>query len=471
MPGAIDRFEPSGAYFGGLGTDQFLVAESNISANTPLPPWTDDQFFYVPFMDKSTTNESEGFQARTKAFGAGLDCQPVDQKNYTAEAYEDFIIGSNSRYTFEFTLPDLHGKTITCAVREPFQISSASPFNDGRGEECQTGAVAMELVLMLNATGTATAAEKEFCARRVVLGWVRDPGNICTRNTTTRFNNKSALFMNCGAKLIAGDADVITDGEGRVQHVSGLRVTSGPSPDFLRQHFTNGFENLLQQSHGYLFRDYGAVWHNDSYTSDFMNYFLAKRAGNLRLTDPSLPVPTLKEVTERLYPVYSKLFAIWLGVNMEKLLVPTSPGTTRTVDGLSNERHIRLYLSQPLFIISECILGTYVIVAIIVYVWRPDRFLPRMPTSIAAVIGLFAASTAVRDLQGTSQLTKNQRRQHLEELDKRYGYGTFLGADGSLHVGIEAEPLVRVAPLPGIIEKVQTGLSKVSTGLSEKFRT
>jgi hypothetical protein len=83
-----------------------------------------------------------------------------------------------------------------------------------------------------------------------------------------------------------------------------------------------------------------------------------------------------------------------------------------------------------------------------------------MPTSIGAIITLFAASEAVHDMRGTSLMTKTERKQHLKDLQGLYGYGKFVGADGLLHEGIEKEPLVDAVPLLGIVQKVQAGFSQ-----------
>jgi hypothetical protein len=45
--------EASGAYRGGTGEEQFLVAESNLTRNTALPSWTDDSMFYLPVFAES----------------------------------------------------------------------------------------------------------------------------------------------------------------------------------------------------------------------------------------------------------------------------------------------------------------------------------------------------------------------------------------------------------------------------------
>ncbi|UPX11454.1 uncharacterized protein EKO05_0002060 [Ascochyta rabiei] len=66
-----------------------------------------------------------------------------------------------------------------------------------------------------------------------------------------------------------------------------------------------------------------------------------------------------------------------------------------------------------------------------------------MPTSLAAVITLFASSAAVMDFRGTSSMSNRERERYLADLDCRYGYGSFVGSDGAVHVGIEKVPFVR----------------------------
>jgi hypothetical protein len=187
---------------------------------------------------------------------------------------------------------------------------------------------------------------------------------------------------------------------------------------------------------------------------------MIRQNNDSRLLDPNLGVPSPKEITERFYPTYSKLFAIWLGVNKDKLLVPRQKDSTTMIQGTTRELQIRIFFVKPLFIIAEVILGLYTIVALCIYLWRPGRFLLRMPTSIGAVITSFAASEAVLDMRGTSLMTKKERKRHLKDLKERYGYGRFVGTDGVLHEGIEKEPLVDAVPLLGIVQKVQTGLSQ-----------
>jgi hypothetical protein len=222
---------------------------------------------------------------------------------------------------------------------------------------------------------------------------------------------------------------------------------------------------MLRQAHSYIFQRRYWQWHNDTFATDFLNYFMVQQAKDNRLLDPSLHLPSPEEIGERLGPTFSKLFAIWLGINKDKLLIPQTKRSTAAIRVTTKELQIRIFLVRPLFITAELILGLYAIVAVCIYLWRPGRFLLRMPTSIGAVITSFAASEAVSDMRGTSLMTKRERKRHLEDLQARYGYGKFVGTDGILHEGIEKEPLVDSVPLLGLVKKVQTGLSQKAFGL------
>ncbi len=133
-----------------------------------------------------------------------------------------------------------------------------------------------------------------------------------------------------------------------------------------------------------------------------------------------------------------------MGSYMNRLLVPYSTADSPNLDGWRVVLEQRVVLSTPMFVIAECILCIYVIVAIMVYLRRPGRYLARLPTSIASVVAMFAASAAVMDMRGTSYLSEKDRAKYLEKLDVRYGYGSFVGGNGGrVHIGIEKTPFVR----------------------------
>ncbi|KAH7135259.1 hypothetical protein B0J11DRAFT_575858 [Dendryphion nanum] len=463
VQGAPGSDNPSGAYTGGYGLDQFLVAESNYTAKTPLPPWTDNRFMYIPFFNNASGYRREDVQmrARTQLFGANLACTKIDAQDYTADVFIDRVNG-NSTSRFIMTMRNDAGRRVTCE-QQGFKVLNgpSADLEVVPGENCQSGQVAMELVLAMSATQNASKADHEFCDQTTILGWARNSGYSCKTNTTkTSFDNKNAVFVGCRPRFVVGIADVLVDSDERIRDVFTNTSSSELAQEDFQAHFSNDPSNMLSQSNRYLLPQSIVSWHNDSVASDFMNYFMAKQQDNNSIIDPKKPLPTIDEITGALYPVYQKLFAIWLGLNRNKLFLPSDPTTNPPVQGVVIAYESRIFISKPLFVVAEVILGTYAMVALIVYAWRPGRFLPRMPTSIAAVIALFAAGSAVEDMEGTSMFSRKERREHLKALGHRYGYGKFIGQDGLVHVGIEKEPFLKAYPEPGLVEKIQTGLSK-----------
>lgn len=105
---------------------------------------------------------------------------------------------------------------------------------------------------------------------------------------------------------------------------------------------------------------------------------MIKPHNDSRLVNPDTPVPTLEDIAQRLYPTYSKLFAIWLGINKDKLLLHREEGSRTAVQCQVLERRIRIFLSYPLFAVGEIIFVTYAIVTLCIYLWRPGQYLPRL---------------------------------------------------------------------------------------------
>jgi hypothetical protein len=443
-PNEVDTFSTdiaSGAYQGGNGEDQFLVAESNTSSNTPLPSWTDDSLFYLPFFAEEArpvqANKSY-FEATTQGLGADLDCTELKVGNNFA------LDVSNSTYSIQFdmnmTIKHDTGD-VRCGVTRLVSPGTVTAGPLGNEIACVSGPTANELVTMVKPRQNATQHEREVCMSTLVFAWMRWSNGTCPLGTKTTMDPKKSLFVQCRPKIVTGSAHIQVDASGRLQRpVANVTMNERANNTQL---FSNSVSNIIGQSNLYLFRYTGGDFHNDSFAGDYMNYFMRRWTNSTRLIDPTQPVPTFDEVIRPLNKAYSKLFAIWLGINKKNLFVPLESGAATPVSGYRVQPEQRLFVSTTMFIISQAILSTYVIVAIWVYARRPGQYLARMPTSIASVIALFAASTAVEDMRGTSHLDKKGRARHLERLDSRYGFGSFIGGgDGRVHIGIEKCPLV-----------------------------
>jgi hypothetical protein len=130
-----------------------------------------------------------------------------------------------------------------------------------------------------------------------------------------------------------------------------------------------------------------------------------------------------------------------LGTHYNKILQTSNQ--TILVAGSTLSPEARIFVSSPMFLLSIVILGIYILFTITLYVRRPWRILPRMPTSIISHIPFFAASYALQDLATTSATSEREHSSDARGLRQRYGFGRFIGTDGKAHIGIEREPLVQ----------------------------
>ncbi|KAF2623217.1 hypothetical protein BU25DRAFT_414485 [Macroventuria anomochaeta] len=420
----------------------FLASETNYTRNTTMPAWVDDAAMYVPFLISNSTAQvpGGGYKARTRYFAANPNCKPlVFDQDYRLRLAMNWTPtqGSNSSWTFAIKVPSRNATDVWCYAGREAEAVALGPYFRDQSEDTSPprGKTAVELLRDINSR-YASRYEADTCQSSAIVGWMRtiDFGEAKSNNT---------FLMACQPKLLVGEADVHVDSNGVLQSPATNRsLDADQSAQALSRYTTNGTDNLIAQSNRILFRSGFSGYHNDSFTGEKFHYFINRAAGDLRFTDPNAPLPTYEDVIEPLTKAYQRLFAIWLSVNKDILFVPAS-STTAQIPGFVVAPEQRLFLVTPLFIISEVILGIYIIVSIVVYLRRPGAYLPRMPTSIAAIIALFASSAAVRDLQGTSHMTNKERNKYLKELDCRYGYGSYVGGDGSVHVGIEKAPFVR----------------------------
>jgi hypothetical protein len=453
----------SGAYWGGDGEDHFIVLESNYTQNTPLPPWTDQQAMHLPFARSKESEQLDStkiYQARTTFISGELVCEPlVPMEHYRLNMTASTSISLEFDSGFQIPSQITNGGNVHCqpyygpnsGSSNPFPSFASPPSYIPFGERvladpCTDGPFAGEYVTTLEPWDSSSQEEVETCMSAAVIGWMRMTPN-CTeqRDGEENFeyseigNAENSLFLVCRPRITMGEATIAVNSDGVLQESAKDR-TEGAEPS--EENFTTGIFNLFGQANLYMFRSIKFGFHTNPFATEPFHYFTNRAANNdLRFTDPQHPVPKFSDVQDPLRQAYSRLFAIWLGLNGEKLLVPVS-NTSSSLSGEILTMEERIFFKTPLFILAEIILGIYVLVAIFVYLKRPGRYLPRMPTTIASQIALFAASAAVEDMKGTSMYTAKERETHLKDLSHQYGYGSYVGHDGSVHVGIERAPFV-----------------------------
>jgi hypothetical protein len=408
----------------------FLASETNYTRNTTLPAWVDEGAMYLPFMNPRTIMQAQegSYRARTKYFTADPNCKPLTfERDYKLGLASDEAKSKKNAFgTFlRANVISKNGTAISC---------TASIFQD---TWLPRGPTAVELLSELSTSISMSKPISEYdtCRSAALVGWMRMVDFEQARSNNT-------FLIACRPKLVVGEADIHVDRNGVLQsRATNRTLDPDQSLEALSRYTTNGLDHLIAHSNQAIFIGQFAGYHNDSLTGEKFHYFINRAAGHLSFTNPDEPLPIYEDVIGPLTKAYQRLFAIWLSVNRDSLFIPATQNTVQ-VSGFIVAPEQRLFLVTPLVIISETILGIYILMSILVYLSRPGRYLSRMPDSLAAVIALSASSAATRDLQETSHMTNGERDKYLKDLDAQYGYGSYIGGDGSVHVGIEKVPFV-----------------------------
>jgi hypothetical protein len=92
-------------------------------------------------------------------------------------------------------------------------------------------------------------------------------------------------------------------------------------------------------------------------------------------------------------------------------------------------------------VLSMTIVVFVICTACLVYHRRRHPFLPREPSTIAAVLAFIYASKMLDDFIGTEHLSNRDMENRLKGFNKRYSLGWFKGRDGKVHCAIDEEPM------------------------------
>lgn len=415
--------------------DHFYVKMSNLTDGTPLPPWIDSNYFYLPFNTGnpptfSTSGiplASQGVRGTTIGFGAQSTCVELssDQTSNNSVTFQPDSSGSQVQFTTSHILSN--GAKISCvglAISNGFNESIVSTNNFTAGPS------ALEAISTMAAMDDTD--DGGFCSSFIVAGWARV--NVSALLPGGSPNGDSiSTFIGCSAKLAAAQFDILVDLDG---HILQAQQISEYLPNSTQYFSGNSSElQLLQQANRLITPPTvvsGWHWHNDSFTSDWLNSLLGFAQQSDLLVNPSMPPPDPTKTINLMQDMYQQLFAILLGLNTHVFAESSGNGQISTVAVMVESR---LFVSQIMFKLAVVVLGLQLLVAILYYTHRPKRFLPRMPTSIASIIGFVSASRALEDFS-------HGKEKDIAKEEHRYGYGRFISTDGKIHVGIERQRYV-----------------------------
>lgn len=123
------------------------------------------------------------------------------------------------------------------------------------------------------------------------------------------------------------------------------------------------------------------------------------------------------------------------------------PGNGRDDDDIQDEkdRHNQeqTFRSFWVSLMLSILISIYLIsIAILTYIRRSDRFMPRQIGTMASVLAMIHQSKMLLSFVDTEKLTSGQMTKHLEKQGKTYALGWFSGRDGDNHLGVDEEPIL-----------------------------
>ncbi|KAF3022980.1 hypothetical protein E8E14_009900 [Neopestalotiopsis sp. 37M] len=407
--------------------DNLQLVLTNLSAHTSLPPWTTPEAYFLPFADISNSSTTTDLQ-RMNTTGIVYEprCSTVGTDDTSSDDYIHFAY-NNTHSQLYLNHVFQNGSSIRCGVSSgTFLQTDISAVNITGNKDRPRGSSSNEIYSMmqtLSEDGASTTDGDEFCSGTALVGWVR--ANATTSGVL--LDEPESKFIMCTPTMSYAPYQVTVDSNGYVLDSQRVGDLVDIQPIFGNRTWSLFF---------YFFYDtvWGENnWHNTTVANDWMNSLLEYSLNDTTHIDPNQPLMDTNILLPAVESVMREGIAALFGIN-PAFWKATGPDEA-LVGGIIIRSETRIFMSEAAFIVSESILVIYIIVAILVYIRGLGVALPRLPTTIGSVVAYVAGSRAVR-LYNKDHTNAAEKRKH----DKRaYRYGTYVGRDGKMHVGIELE--------------------------------
>ena len=109
-------------------------------------------------------------------------------------------------------------------------------------------------------------------------------------------------------------------------------------------------------------------------------------------------------------------------------------------DRYNTEQTFRSFWSS--FLLTMLILVYLIVIAILTYVKRSHKFMPRQIGTMASVLAFIHQSKMLVSFVDTETFDSSKMTKHLEKSGKTYALGWFNGRDGDDHLGIDEEEIL-----------------------------
>ncbi len=456
------RGDGSGQSFININTrwdyaDPFYVVDANITRGLPLPPWTTPDYYFLSFDGDNQLNNSDGSRsAITHGIGIDVPCITSDQSSSYGNAsleVDTSITGQTPQTNLTTSHVMSNGSRYNCYSRYTLEQESGLfglSFQVLRNPafipldalvDAPAGAYAVETVIGM--TATSNQEQVATCVQDLAVAWLRadliTESGLPVPSTSTE---KSLLLM-CHPRLRIAPFKVSVDYGGRVLNYT----QAGPFVKDTSPYYDGPVPRAVTDTIALFHGEIGnrPSWHNDTSAYDWLNYFIKIKPNSSDVTDPLKPLPNPTTISPVIEDIFRRVFTSALSLNKDTTFKRAE--ATQPMDGpdaLQGTIPVtvnRWVISNLMFIMALTILILMFLTAIAVFLWRPRRYLPRIPMSIASQMAYFASSSVMEDMRRMDQSSGPQEMETaLKSKNYLYGYGKFVGMDHKPHVGIERAP-------------------------------
>lgn len=389
---------------------EYDLIQTSITSGVSMLPWTISNQSFVP-LKINDPDPDVTYGGQTLGIGADLNCRRLDiDGSLTADyamgtSYWQYQPFQNSNRSCRVNMPLLkHGESGVS-----LSIHFLSPDAIEEIDQCQTSTV------------------------MVVGRWNYTADSLVTDDNT--------IALHCEPLVRLETFDIVFDQRGQIEEydpVANKTIDSGSmyeNATISLGQFNKVFAAIPQSFMG------ETQQQNGSYVSsyDWAGFLVARLYKQRQPTISPLDPEALMDMSQIVYQwVYSTYFSLWRRIYLEPLDNPTTAPNATAIN-----KTWAMVPSVPSLVIALSIIGLDTLVVLVVFGTRRGRFKgPRIPRSIGAVMPWIANSRMLNDFRGTYSWTNVQKREHLNKMDKRYGFRMFLGGDNRWRYSVEEEPLI-----------------------------
>ena len=400
--------------------DHWYLLKAYYADGARLPAWTTPDFYFVPYEPENVTGDFFLHQATTRGFGISSTCQTISSTNGPNEV--DLHLSSNGSFFQFMANPDAADPKLASCLASDLE-SHFSTANDGWMTSIPRGPSSLESIEHLT-----------LCGDFLVTSWFH--ANFTLPPAKQALQSLDYVMLSCNAKLLT--AEFLTSINSANQVVSTKQhgpfatdVTPYLTPNITEESIISGLNDLMH----FATWSFEAFWHNDSFAEEYFN-FLLKPLLNGTNTDALAPIPPASVAAPLVQKMHTTMFAVILALS------PTGFGrlpSDNKIPGKAFSFQHRTFMSTPMTAIAISILSLNFIVAVVLYLRRPGKWLPRMPLTVAGVLGFVGGTWEIRT---ASDKPRNAKPGH-DENQVRWGFGKYMGRDGKVKIGIERWPFVQ----------------------------